>query len=337
MRLLIVAPAFLPWDLGSYIRSVLRPLGWQVDCLAYQGLTGEPLAERLEERRDPLILGLNLDPVEPESLRIWKSRGQRLALWHVDCCSHQPGDALVRLLPHFDQVFTTARGMVASYQKLTSASVEWLVEGAHLPHFRLGLPATYSTRVYASEVAFVGNLIYNDHQGKACYQRIDLLERVRTAFSLKVWGPQGHPLAHQVWAQRAPLLEWPAYHEELVKICRSASVILGTNRTQQVEGYFSNRTFLTLASGGFHLTAYVPGLEQLFENHHHLVWFHDPDECLELLAYYLKRPETRQKIAHQGCQRVRRRFSLRRQVLRLARMLTQPHLQQVETPEAAPV
>lgn len=327
MRLLIIAPAFLPWDLGSYIESVLRPEGWQIEQLAYQGLGPEELVESLRERTDPLILGLNLDPVGPDTLQVWRSRGQRVALWHVDCCSKLPGPALVQLLPHLNQVFTTARGMVEVYRSYTAAPVEWLVEGAHLPYFRPLPETSYSSRVYASDVAFVGNLMYDNHQGQPQTDRIDLLERIRTRYSLKVWGPQGHPLAHPIWAQRAPLLEWPAYHEELVKICQSARVVLGTNRSNKVEGYFSNRTFLTLASGGFHLTAYVPGLERLFENHRHLVWFHSHDECLELLAHYVNRPEECRRLAGEGRKRVRARFSLRRQVLRLARVLTQPHLQ----------
>ena len=332
MQLLIVAPAFLPWDLGCYIESVLRRQGWQIQRLAYQGMESERLRRVLEERHDPLILGLNLDPVEPISLQLWRQRGQRVALWHVDCCSPQPPPALVAQLPHLDHLFTTARGMLERYRSFTSARLEWLVEGAHLPHFRAISSDRYAARVYASQVAFVGNLMYDDHQGRPRYDRIELLDQIRQRYSLKVWGPQGHRLAHATWGQRAPLLEWPAYHQELVKICQSAEVVLGINRTQEVEGYFSNRTYLTLASGGFHLTAYVAGLEELVDNHRHLVWFHSPQECLELLAHYLERPEQRQRIAAQGRQRVRSRFSLRRQVLRLARVLTQPHFEQIESP-----
>src|SRR5262249_30519406 len=76
--------------------------------------------------------------------------------------------------------------------------------------------------------------------------------------------------------------------------------------------YFSNRTFLTLACGGFHLTHYVPELERMFTNRRHLVWFHSDDECLDLIRYYLARPRARRAIARAGQRWTRRRYGMRR-------------------------
>jgi spore maturation protein CgeB len=44
----------------------------------------------------------------------------------------------------------------------------------------------------------------------------------------------------------------------------------------------------------------VPRLEDLFENHHHLVWYESPGECLELIEHYLTRPGERARIARAG-------------------------------------
>ena len=76
--------------------------------------------------------------------------------------------------------------------------------------------------------------------------------------------------------------------------------MLGLNTINTVELYFSNRVFLTLACGGFHLTHYVPGLETMFTNHEHLVWFHSDDECIEWIAHYLPRPQERNALPHKG-------------------------------------
>src|SRR5262249_18513973 len=84
-----------------------------------------------------------------------------------------------------------------------------------------------------------------------------------------------------------------------------------------VRRYFSNRTFLTLASGGFHLTGYVPGLETMFDDHRHLVWYRSDDECLDLIAHYLDRPAERAAIAAEGQRHVRERYPLAGQVRRL--------------------
>ena len=83
-------------------------------------------------------------------------------------------------------------------------------------------------------------------------------------------------------------------------ICASSKIVLGLNEVNSSPLYFSNRTFLTLACGGFHLTHYVPGLETVFENGRHLVWYHDSAECIELIHQYLADPEARNRVAEAG-------------------------------------
>jgi len=68
----------------------------------------------------------------------------------------------------------------------------------------------------------------------------------------------------------------------------------------QMEGYTSNRLYNILSSGGFCLTLWFPGIEDLFENKKHLVWFKSPEEMKELIEYYLKHPKKRDKIAKAG-------------------------------------
>lgn len=62
----------------------------------------------------------------------------------------------------------------------------------------------------------------------------------------------------------------------------------------------SNRLYNILASEGFCLTKYYPGLEKQFENKKHLVWFKDVEEAKELIDYYLAHPEERKEIAANG-------------------------------------
>jgi hypothetical protein len=89
--------------------------------------------------------------------------------------------------------------------------------------------------------------------------------------------------------------------EQYRAICSSAGIVIGCDGFHHTcEGYFSNRTWLTLGSGGFLLTNYVPGLEEFFENHGHLVWYRSVDECLELIEHYRARPDERARIAAAG-------------------------------------
>jgi spore maturation protein CgeB len=76
--------------------------------------------------------------------------------------------------------------------------------------------------------------------------------------------------------------------------------MLGIDITDEVELYFSNRTWITLGCGGFLLTRYVPGLERIFVNRKHLVWYRSIEECLRLISEYLKKDEERKKISEEG-------------------------------------
>jgi hypothetical protein len=44
----------------------------------------------------------------------------------------------------------------------------------------------------------------------------------------------------------------------------------------------------------------VPGLELVFQNREHLVWFHDFAECRELIQEFLAAPAERARIARAG-------------------------------------
>lgn len=84
------------------------------------------------------------------------------------------------------------------------------------------------------------------------------------------------------------------------KVCASSRIVLGMNEVNGDAFYFSNRTFLTLACGGFHLTHYVPQLERVFRDGEHLAWFTDRDDAVEKIRHWLPRDEQRAQIAAAG-------------------------------------
>lgn len=84
-----------------------------------------------------------------------------------------------------------------------------------------------------------------------------------------------------------------------------------------VAGYTSNRLYNILSSGGFALVRHFPEIEQLFENHKHLVWFNDPLEAAELMDYYAKNPDACQKIREAGRQLYFENHSARERILNM--------------------
>ncbi|HEY4002841.1 MAG TPA: glycosyltransferase [Candidatus Xenobia bacterium] len=320
MKLLIVGPDFHPWSFETSLEALSRRHHIESHRFAWQGATEGDLLGCVRQHRPDWMLGLNLGPVSPATLRQVRQAGTRVAFWYVDCFSPDIEDAVLERVHAADVFFTTAGGLVRHYRARTDTPVHWLVEGAWLPGFPQRLPP-YAWEAYRSEVAFVGNLYHVTHDVAAFRRRERLLKQVQSRFGLRVWGPQGHPRARELWGDDYPVTEWPAWHAELVKICRSSDVVLGINHYNCIDRYFSNRTFLTLAAGGFHLTHYVPGLESMFDNHRHLVWYRTEGECLDLIAHYVARPQERQRIAACGQALVRQKYSMARQFSRLLRHL----------------
>jgi hypothetical protein len=329
-KILIAAPLFLEWDLGSYIRSILTSKGIEVEAFAYQPFDSDTEAERellkkARESRPDIVLGLKLDRIGARVLKSIRKMGIYTALWYVDCVDGEVPDWIKPLHREADIFFTTAGGMLGKYRQVSDTPSYWLYEGAYLDAFPLSAAVGEPKRIYRSEVAFVGSIYYYDDRGEVVTKRERFLKRVSERFGLKIWGPQGVRNARERWGAGYPAVEWPAYNAELVRVCRGADIVLGTNTTNSVECYFSNRTFITLASGGFHLTHYVPGLETMFKNGKHLVWYNSEEECFRLIDYYLKRPALRRKIALEGREWARRRYGMRRQVRRMLRLIETHH------------
>lgn len=328
--LLIATRSCFEWDLAHYVRAVLREDGVEVDVFLYGAFSaraqaGEALVRAVADTRPDVVLGLKLETIPASALARVRAAGVPIALWNPDCFTDAVPDWIRPLLAQTDVFFTTAEGMVDAYRAVCAAPVHWLVEGAHLPSFPdVGEPP----KRYRSQVAFLGNVFQPpvDDESMAL-RRLRLLSAVGERFDLTVWGPQSPRFDTHPGALPFRTVRWPAYNEECVKICRAADIVLGINTVDTVRRYFSNRTYLTLASGGFHLTSYVPGLETLFEDGRHLAWYRSEEECMEKIEHYLARPDERARIAQAGRHWVRARFDLAEQVRRL-----REHLERIDGP-----
>jgi len=326
-RILIAAPSFRPWDLGTYVELALGRLGIDSVRFAFDGhvsrrAAGVAFGDAVASSRADAVIGLKLDGLPASSVSRIRKAGVRVLLWQVDAFDDRVPDWIVPLLPAVDVVAVTAHGLRDAYAALTPARVEWVMEGAWLPAFP-DLPLTRGERrTFGSEVAFIGNLAQPPvADRRLAGRRTRLLRRLSRHFQTKVWGPQRPEVIAARWPPGLTLVRWPAYNEDYVRVSRASASVLGINTVNTVRQYFSNRTFLTLASGGFHLTHHVPGLEELFGNHEHLVWYHDDAECEALCRHYLARPAARRRIAEAGRLRARRRWSLTRQVSRLVDLI----------------
>lgn len=134
-------------------------------------------------------------------------------------------------------------------------------------------------------------------------QRARLLAQIGLRFDTRVFGR-----GWQHYHDRPPQLHvgGVVFPRKYRRVCANARIVLGLNEVNQVPYYSSNRVFLTLGCGAFHLTHYVPGLEEVFQDGVHLAYFRSPEECLEKVAFYLRNDRLRDEIAARGCELARR-------------------------------
>ena len=327
-RVVLVAPAFHAWDLGTYVAKILARKGANVETFAYARYADRralqtDLVAACRRTRVQLLFGLKLDAIDATTLRQIRSLGAEVALWHVDCFGEDPPEWIRPLVGECDVFFTSAKGLVPKYSSIGRTPAYWIVEGAYLPAFRAVPLSRAERRLFGSQVAFIGSVYHGP--GPQHAQRARLFRRIGRDYRLTVWGRQQYPVTALTADHRCRVVEWPAYNRDFVRICQSSDIVLGINRVNSIELYFSARTFLTLAAGGFHLTHYVPKLETMFENHRHLVWYESGAECLELIDFYARRPRARRTIASEGQTWVRSRYSMSTQVNTMLELIRQHH------------
>ena len=191
-------------------------------------------------------------------------------------------EKLVRHARLGNYLFITNKTQLAELKSLGVTNSLFCMQGCDRNEHRI---TATKNRKWASEVAFIGR--------PSTDYRIKLLQAINQRYSLKVWGAK--------WANLdLTCLKEHIYPKEYAKICYATQIILGCDYNHEIECYFSNRTWITLGCGGFLVTNYVPGLETIFTKGVHLEWYHNHEECLDLIDYYLKHESQRRRIAMAG-------------------------------------
>lgn len=140
------------------------------------------------------------------------------------------------------------------------------------------------------DVAFIGG---PGRQG----QRASFLAEIARRHHTDVYGRHWDRWRHLHGGLR---VHEPINNKGYAKICATSRIVLGVNEVNDDLYYFSNRTFLTLACGAFHLTHYVPRLEDVFTDGEHLAWYRDEDEALVKIDEWLGRDADRARVAAGG-------------------------------------
>jgi len=124
--------------------------------------------------------------------------------------------------------------------------------------------------------------------------RHDFLMEVNSQFDLLVRGRLG-------WDEQVFYVKPMRFHPRYLSAIREAKIVIGTAVAPRYKLYM-RRMWRGIASARMLLMEYVPGMEEDFENHEHMVWFRTIEEGIDLIRYYLNNDDERERIAKSGYQ-----------------------------------
>lgn len=315
MKIILAGPLDRPSSTVSFMKKTLEKLGQEIIPFDYRKEREKYGNERMQQamidlvrnKKPDVFLLVKGDGIFPETLKEIRK------ITHV---SYRYMDSpikgwIVRLAEASDSFFITAGGLIEKYKRLGIKNVFHLWEGCD-PEVHKYTPT--NSPEYQCDVAFIG-------VNKT--ERENLLKWVmKVNLNLKVWGRD--------WPKNFPVQKEWVEPEEFTKICSGAKVVLGLNDNNTIPDYFSDRTFLTLACKGFHITSYTPKLERWFTDKEHLVWYNTRkkypwssryQECINLIKYYLDKPEERERIARAGQEWVYSHYTWRHSMEKMIRIL----------------
>lgn len=296
MKILVAGPLENPVSNVHFICRTFEKLGHEVGKFDYRAVVKNEGADTMHAKLrravdsfEPdvlfLVKGERIDPLVIRDI----AKKTHVALHYMDSPIH---GWLKKLGRECSSFWVTAGGLVDKYRRLGFRNPHHMWEGvdpALHRHIEEEVPD------YKCQVAFMGT-------NKA--GREQLLRAVMDAgLDLKIWGTR--------WPSGMPVVAEFIGEDDFARACYNADIVLGLNDNNRIPDYFSLRTALTLASRGFHITSYVPGIENWFVNGKHLAWFRvrrnrllpwktDFSDCVRVIRSWLDKPAERRRIAAEG-------------------------------------
>lgn len=115
--------------------------------------------------------------------------------------------------------------------------------------------------------------------------------------------------------------EWPeklqpcvhpgVFGQDALEVMQRAKIILGINIFNDVPLYFSDRYFYPMAVKTVGLNKFVPRLEEMFEDHKHMVFFRDEEDCVKQVKKILENKTLQDKVSKKGYELFKEKYTLR--------------------------
>jgi hypothetical protein len=289
-RILHIA-LIVPGSPQEGLRQALRSMAedyYELDWCSYErnGHLDELRYEfvRLLKEFDPTLIFAQIQTAGVLSSDEVRQARCPFILWSRDLRNDTPS-WMFELAPHVIFCFSNLRDVE-----------ELKARGYRAEYLQAGIPSDVFVpdgprRPQTPEIVFMGS---NHGWFPLSSQRVEMVALLSRRYG-KRFGQYGTNWSSAVsWLNETE--EASAYRE-----CRIA---INQNHYGDVSRFTSDRLFRAMACGAFAISNHYPGIEFEFKPHTHLVTWHDFDELIRHIDYYLDHDDERKEIATAGCAHV---------------------------------
>jgi len=212
-------------------------------------------------------------------------------LWSFDLIARDPSRPIAEQ-PHFrgdiwrtmDLVLVKEASLLKEYRAL-GINAHWMDQACWPPE---NIGRSFTPK-HPCDVGFPGS-------GYSEGGRYKLIDALTQQFNVHVWSHD-----NKSWSGHNAVVHAGLYDGDLGQVAVDASVIIGINYRNDIQGYWSNRIWQILGVGGCFVTHRVPGLEKFVTDGVHCVLYDTVEDAVQKIDNLLKQPHIRLRIAHQGC------------------------------------
>lgn len=174
-------------------------------------------------------------------------------------------------------------GQKEMYETALGSPVDYLQQGVFNSFF------IEPKELQSGMITFIGN---NYNHFKGARERTELCRLLSQEFDKFTTIGNGFGSEHNN-VRSVPYSESPRlYNEAYISISHACF--------NDIEGYYSNRTFDIMASGGCCLMRYAKGAEKYFTHEENVMFYHTNEEAVEIVKFLIANPDVRNEIAMSG-------------------------------------
>lgn len=317
-RILLITAFGRPWNNGWYYKTGLQKNGHIVidfDPALHQDAV--PSLYKIAQDFKPDLIIHTKDELAPEIFQELKQHA-KVIMWYPDPVIPE---WLIPYVKACDIFFTMSEGLVDEFKKINPNSF-WLSQAFEPSFFEVKKITSQDIKTYSADVTFVGNLGSKEQY----LSRRNSLEKVANLdIKFKWWGPKiprklsTLPLIFgKLGRSYGGKFIWG---EEYAKVCRLSKIFLAFDSMPHIRKSMSARMYTAVGCGAFYMCRHVEGIEEVLIPDKEIVTFHNDDEMIDKIKFYLKRDDLRKKIAQSGWERVLREHTYEIRIKQLIKIV----------------